>query len=149
LALLEARRVLKPSGKLVVGLYVDGGKLGRRTMMREAKEVIRAILTSAGFSRYKDHHTLHPTFANLQRLIRDNGFQIDDVFWQPQWNDQVCYITASQTASSEMSSVNRAKHAVCLANVYRVSSVARTGSKNQGSADIPEDTMDDRTVELK
>jgi hypothetical protein len=36
-----------------------------------------------------------PTFANLTKLATDNGFRIDDVFWQPQWHDTVCYITAS------------------------------------------------------
>jgi SAM-dependent methyltransferase len=94
LALMEARRVLKPDGRLVVGLYVDGGKSGKRSLDRELKEIVRAILTSIGVSRYKDHHTFHPTFANLTKIICDNGFRADDVFWQPQWNDTVCYITA-------------------------------------------------------
>jgi ubiquinone/menaquinone biosynthesis C-methylase UbiE len=95
LALVEARRVLKSGGHLVVGLYVDGGKSGRRPLDRQAKEIARTVLGAVGVNRYKDHHTFHPTFANLQKLISDNGFAIDDVFWQPQWKDQVCYITAS------------------------------------------------------
>lgn len=94
LALMEARRVLKPDGGLVVGLYVDGGKSGRRTLDRKLKEIVRSVLVSIGVTRYKDHHTFHPTFANLKKIIVDNGFRVEDVFWQPQWNDTVCYITA-------------------------------------------------------
>src|SRR5207302_1460593 len=30
LASMEARRVLRPEGRLVIGLYVDGGKSGKR-----------------------------------------------------------------------------------------------------------------------
>lgn len=95
LALIEARRVLKPTGKLVIGLYVDGGKSGRRTIDRQLKEIVRPILTTIGFKRYKDHHLFHPTFKNLQKIIIDNDFKIDDVYWQPEWRDTVCYITAS------------------------------------------------------
>ena len=94
LALMEARRVLKTSGKLVIGLYVDGGKDGRRTFDRQLKEILRPILTSIGFKRFKDHHLFHPTFNNLQKIVADNGFEIDDVYWQPEWRDTVCYITA-------------------------------------------------------
>lgn len=94
LALIEARRVLKPQGKLVIGLYVDGGKLGKRSNLRRLKEIARPVLVFIGFKRFSDHHIFHPTFSGLTKLITDNGFSISDVFWQPQWNDQVCYITA-------------------------------------------------------
>lgn len=95
LALSEARRVLKPTGKLVIGLYVDGGKSGRRSLDRQLKEILRPILTTIGFKQFKDHHLFHPTFKNLQKIIRDNGFTIDDIYWQPAWRDTVCYVTAS------------------------------------------------------
>lgn len=101
LALLEARRVLKANGRLVIGLTVDGGRTGRRTAQRQAKEMLRTVLVGIGMHRFKDHHTFHPTFANLQKIIRDNGFDIEDVYWQPVWNDQVCYITARTTRSRE------------------------------------------------
>jgi SAM-dependent methyltransferase len=94
LALMEAHRVLKPDGRLVVGLYVAGGKSGKQTLSRRLKEVARTILVGCGFTRYRDHHTFHPTFANLRKIIADNKFTIEDVYWQPQWNDTVCYITA-------------------------------------------------------
>jgi ubiquinone/menaquinone biosynthesis C-methylase UbiE len=95
LALCEARRVLKPDGKLVIGLYVDGGKTGRRSFDRQLKEIVRPILTTIGFKRFKDHHLFHPTFQNLRKIVIDNGFEIEDVYWQPAWRDTVCYVTAT------------------------------------------------------
>lgn len=100
LALIEARRVLRPDGRLVVGLYVDGGKSGKRTLERQLKEMARSILVAAGFNKYRDHHTFHPTFANLMKIITDNGFQVEDVYWQPQWKDHVCYVTARVIAAA-------------------------------------------------
>lgn len=94
LALIEAKRVLKTSGRLVIGLYVDGGKSGVRTLDRQLKEIVRTVLTAIGINRYKDHHIFHPTFANLSKIVLDNGFEIEDVYWQPQWKDTVCYIIA-------------------------------------------------------
>jgi SAM-dependent methyltransferase len=95
LALMEARRVLKPNGKLVIGLYVDGGRSGKRALDRQFRELARPVLAALGLARFRDHHTFHPTFANLMKIIADNGFSADDVYWQPQWHDNVCYVTAS------------------------------------------------------
>jgi hypothetical protein len=91
------KRVLKPAGKLVTGLYVDGGKMGRRTIDRRLKEIARPILTTIGFKRFEDHHLFHPTVKNLQKIVIYNGFTIDDVYLQPEWRDSVCYITAAPT----------------------------------------------------
>ncbi len=95
LALFEARRVLKPDGKLVIGLYVDGGKSGRRSPDRQLKEITRTVLTTLGFKKFEDRHVFHPTYANLRQIIHDSGFHITDIYWQPQWNDTVCYVTST------------------------------------------------------
>lgn len=94
LALLEARRVLKPGGRVLIGLYVDGGKSGIVSFERRLKDSIKAGLEFFGIDRWKDHHIWHPTYKNLLKLISDNGFAIEDTYWQPHWNDMVCYVCA-------------------------------------------------------
>jgi SAM-dependent methyltransferase len=94
LALLEARRVLKPGGRVLIGLYVDGGKSGIVAVDRRLKDWVKGGLELIGITRWKDHHIWHPTYKNLLKLIADNGFKIEDTYWQPQWKDMVCYVCA-------------------------------------------------------
>lgn len=60
--------------------------------------MLRPVLTTIGLKRFQDHHLFHPTFKNLLKIVIDNGFAIDDVYWQPAWRDTVCYITATPTS---------------------------------------------------
>jgi len=96
LALKEVYRVLKPDGKVLVGLYVEGGKSGRKPLMRFIKDVIRESLGWFRINRFKDYHTWHPSYVNLLKLLTDNGFEVQDSYWQPYWNDQVVYVLASK-----------------------------------------------------
>ena len=96
LALKEVHRVLKPDGKLLVGLYVEGGKSGRKTFIRFTKDVIREVLGWMRIKRFKDHHTWHPTYVNLLKIITSNGFKVQDTFWQPYWKNQVVYVLATK-----------------------------------------------------
>lgn len=96
LALLEARRVLRPRGRLLIGLYVEGGKSGVISIQRRVKNTIKTGLQIVGINRWKDHHVWHPSYAGLTKLIQDNGFTIEDIFWQPQWKDMVCYVSAAK-----------------------------------------------------
>jgi SAM-dependent methyltransferase len=93
IALLEAHRVLKRGGQLVVGLYVEGGRTGCLTPKERLKETIRSML-SLVTSRYKDHHIWHPTYAELCTLIVGAGFRIENTYWQRAFIDRVCYIKA-------------------------------------------------------
>ena len=96
LALKEANRVLKFNGGLIVGLYVEGGKSGRKTFIRWAKEMIRKVLELIGIEKYKDFHTWHPSYFNLLKLITDNGFEVKESYWQPFWKEQVVYVFATK-----------------------------------------------------
>jgi ubiquinone/menaquinone biosynthesis C-methylase UbiE len=94
LALLEAHRVLRGDGHLLVGLYVEGGKSGNTSPKQKVKHLLKDALSLVGINRWKDYHTSHPTFSHLTKLMEDNGFVLTDVYWQPHWKDQVCYISA-------------------------------------------------------
>lgn len=94
LAMLEVRRVLKPGGHVLIGLYVEGGKHGIISFSRRVKDFVKSCLELLGFDRWKDHHIWHPTYKNLLKLITDNGFAIEDIYWQPKWKDMVCYVCA-------------------------------------------------------
>lgn len=94
LTILEAKRVLRSNGKILIGLYVEGGKDGRVPVGQRIKEVIKQSLAMLGIERWKDHHVWHPTYRALRKLITDNGLLIEDTFWQPCWNNQVCYVCA-------------------------------------------------------
>ena len=97
LALIEAHRVLKNDGNLLVGLYLEGGKSGTVSSQQEIKHRIKGVLSFIGIDRWKDHHTWHPTFSILTKLIEDRGFVVEDVYWQPHWNNQVCYVLAKKS----------------------------------------------------
>jgi len=93
IALLEAHRVLKRGGQLIVGLYVEGGRTGCVTPKEKLKEGARALL-SLVTNRYRDHHVWHPTYTELCALIEGTGFQIETTYWQRAFVDRVCYIKA-------------------------------------------------------
>jgi ubiquinone/menaquinone biosynthesis C-methylase UbiE len=92
-ALLEAYRVLKKDGSLIVGLFVHGGKEGKESFIEELKEFIRHILPIIGVHKYTDHHIWHPTFKELNELIVNCGFKVSKIYWQ---YDSVCYIEAKK-----------------------------------------------------
>ncbi len=98
LAMLEAKRVLKKGGRVLIGLTVEGGKSGVISLKQRAKNWIRVGLALVGIDRWKDHHVWHPTYKELLQLIIENGLKVEDTYWQPHWNDTVCYVCARKPA---------------------------------------------------
>jgi hypothetical protein len=96
LALLEAKRVLKSNVCVLIGLYVSCGKRGVISLEHLIKDSIKSVLEFFGVERWKYHHIRHPTYQNLLKLITDNGLEIEDTYWQPQWKDMVCYVSAQK-----------------------------------------------------
>lgn len=103
LALLEAYRVLKIDGYLLVGISVEGGRTGRVIFSELLKEFSKNILSIIGINKFKDMHTWHPTYKNLLKIIESNGFMVRDVYWQPYWNDKVVYVLAQKQSLSSQS----------------------------------------------
>jgi SAM-dependent methyltransferase len=96
LVLIEAHRVLKPGGSLLVGLYVAGGRSGKMPFLRRLKNSAKGALWLIGIQKHKDFHMWHPRYAQLLKLIGDNGFRVSDAYWQPYWGDQVVYVSAKK-----------------------------------------------------
>lgn len=96
LAIIEANRVLKKNGCLIVGIYLPEGKSNQLSIKLMLKEVLRSFLVFLGFKSLKDHHIWHPTYASLCKLLIDNDFSINNEIWQEGWDNKVLYLTAKK-----------------------------------------------------
>lgn len=94
LALLEAGRVLKKDGHLLVGMHVEGGRSGRVPRMHAMAHGFKKLGSHLGVSRWRDDHSWHPTYPGLVEMLSANGFEVFDEYWQPVWNDSVVYLLA-------------------------------------------------------
>jgi SAM-dependent methyltransferase len=93
LALRAAYRVLRDGGQLILGTYVEGGKIGRPTLTDRTKHAARSVLAAVS-DRFADHHVWHPTYAELLTLLQLCGFRTDRTHWQAGFDDHVCYVRA-------------------------------------------------------
>lgn len=107
-ALLEARRVLKQDGKLVVGLALEGAfKLDNNGMMNAAKRKLKDSFVGEIYEHFFDQHMFHPTEASLRSLIQGAGFQIDKWILQPGYSG-VVYLSATKSRTGAGSPSNDA-----------------------------------------
>ena len=107
LALYEARRVLVPSGCVLIGLSVTGGastiqsgskaaEFWSRTRRKLRYEGVTA--TGLGALRRifgvgpKDQHLWHPTYEQLLELVAYVGFQLEKIYWQRPPLDHVVWV---------------------------------------------------------
>ncbi|MDX8392422.1 MAG: methyltransferase domain-containing protein [Mariprofundaceae bacterium] len=96
LALMEAFRVLRRGGRLVVGISLEGSYKKDQTGW---KGVLKRMASNSPMFRRiidvirHDHHMFHPTRDTLGELIERNGFQIEKEVWQQAYHN-VIYLQA-------------------------------------------------------
>jgi len=85
LCLLEAKRVLMPNGKLIIGITIEGqpyGKIGRDLgLVHAMKKIMKTLLTLIGVERYEDHPVWHLTYSNLMKILAEAEFVVVQTFW--------------------------------------------------------------------
>lgn len=98
-ALLEARRVLKADGKLVVGLALEGAfKLDNSGLMNTAKRKLKSSFIGDLYEHFFDQHMFHPTEESLRKLVEGAGFQIDQWILQEGYSG-VVYLSATKASA--------------------------------------------------
>lgn len=95
-ALLEARRVLKNDGSLVIGFSLEGSyKLSDKTIKNKLKCRIKSSMLGGIYGYLFDHHVFHPTESSLRSLIGGAGFNINKWMKQEGYSN-VVYLKASK-----------------------------------------------------
>jgi len=96
LALMEAFRILRRGGHLVVGISLEGsykkdqvGLKGLVKRMASNSPILRQVIELVRH----DHHMFHPTRDSLRELIERNGFKIEKEIWQQAYHN-VVYLQA-------------------------------------------------------
>ena len=121
-ALMEAYRVLKPGGSVVVGVTLEGAyqmddcgwenpteyslarsvyKAGVKQLKRYPKVFSLATQTKARMMGMHDHHMFHPTYDSLTGLIKKCGFQIEKEVWQKAYHN-VLYVSARKPTGGQV-----------------------------------------------
>lgn len=96
LALQEAFRVLRPGGRLVVMLALEGTyKKSQPTVRQRMKNAL--ISLPGGWTLFEmlvqDHHIFHPTYDGLMKLLKDANFAPLQEVWPAAWHNLI-YIEA-------------------------------------------------------
>jgi len=108
-AILEARRVLRPKGVLLIGIHVTGGKSSlacgegfAHLLSRLQKKVrdegmmatVEATVKRLIGRSERDEHVWHPSYPDLIELLQATNFVLEKEHWQKAPNDHVIYIQA-------------------------------------------------------
>lgn len=75
-ALLEAYRVLRPGGKLIIGMTVE--KSGVKDKLKNQLRNVLGLFNNS----FKDHHIWHPTYKGLIDLCSSKNFSLKKEIWQ-------------------------------------------------------------------
>lgn len=76
LSLLEANRVLKENGKLIIGMTVKVSNAGN--LVKETARKVLNLFTD----KFQDKHIWHPSQRELTEMCNRCGFKLEDEFWQ-------------------------------------------------------------------
>jgi SAM-dependent methyltransferase len=91
-SLLEARRVLKNNGRLVVGISLEGSyKLSSSRFVNFGKGYFKSSAIGKLYERLFDPHMFHPTMNTLEILCKKAGFQIVKMIKQNGYSDVVYF----------------------------------------------------------
>lgn len=119
LALMEAFRVLRRDGRLVVGISLEGAyKMEHEALYKRNRTGLRGVvkwmaskstvvqhlisLVRTGKLHQHDHHMFHPTRDSLRELIEQNGFKIEKEVWQKAYHN-VIYLQAVRLEQLQVS----------------------------------------------
>lgn len=98
LALMEAFRVLRQGGRLVVGISLEGSykkdAVGLKGFLKRVASTSHMFRRALELVRH-DHHMFHPTRDTLRELIEENGFKIEQEIWQQAYHN-VIYLQATR-----------------------------------------------------
>jgi SAM-dependent methyltransferase len=108
LPLFESRRVLRPGGRLMIGVHVVGGKspIPEGAGIRVQAARFRKKMRDKGFRRAirvaqdrilgvsRDEHLWHPTYDSLLELVHWAQFTLEKTHWQKAPNEHVVYLMA-------------------------------------------------------
>ena len=105
LALIEAFRVLRPGGRLVVGISLEGSYKKNKTGLKAS---IKRLSSKSALLRHAielishDHHMFHPTRDTLVNLINKNGFVVEKEIMQGAYHN-VIYVEAVRLREVQVS----------------------------------------------
>lgn len=108
LALMEAFRVLRRGGRLVVGISLEGSykkdQAGLRGLVKRMASKSLALRQMIEIVKH-DHHMFHPTRESLRELIERNGFKIEKEVWQQAYHN-VIYLQAIRVEQLKVGSTS-------------------------------------------
>lgn len=90
LSLLEANRILKENGKLIIGMTVSVDSMQHLT-----KETVRKVL-NLFTSKFEDKHMWHPSKDELVTMCKRCGFDLEAEYWQ---SENVWYASFRKNAA--------------------------------------------------
>lgn len=104
LALMEAFRVLRQGGRLVIGISLEGSykkeQRGPKGLIKRIAAKSPAIRRIIEITKH-DHHMFHPTRDSLRALVERNGFEIENEIWQRAYHN-VIYLQATRLSRLQM-----------------------------------------------